>query len=161
MLTVNVSNNKMKELRGPAVCQRRKKSNQKKMENQMSSTVQSRIYRLLVDLIPELGVSASRTRFAPPRVPGDMAVHCTIDDGVDGHLEIEIAQDIAGDHRRSQSRICFDVDLMRGTACVTQLEQGGYFSVASGRVNVYAANWLAVFHTLGRSFQPIEALACA
>ncbi|WP_431229138.1 hypothetical protein [Burkholderia contaminans] len=127
----------------------------------MSSTVQSRIYRLLVDLIPELGGRVSQTRFAPPRVPGDMAVHCTIDEGVDGHLAIEIAQDLAGAHGQTQSCICFDVDLTQCTARVTGLQQGAHFSVASTRVNVYAANWLAVFYTLGRVFQPVEAVVCA
>lgn len=127
----------------------------------MSSNVQSRIYRLLVELIPDLGGRVSLTRFAPPRVPGDMAVHCTIDEGLGGHLEVEIAQDVVGAHGQTQSCICFDVDLAQCTARVTQLQQGAHFSVASARVNVYAANWLAVFYTLGRVFQPVEAVVCA
>ncbi len=50
----------------------------------MSNTVQSRIFQLLSDLIPNLGGKESRTHFAPPRIPGDMAVHCTIDGQVTG-----------------------------------------------------------------------------
>lgn len=143
------------------MCHRRKKGQTKKMENQMSSNVQSRIYRLLVELIPDLGGRVSHTRFAPPRVLGDMAAHCTIDEGVDGHLEIEIAQDLAGARGQAQSCICFDVDLVRRTARVTRLQQGAHFSVASARVNVFAANWLAVFNTLGRVFLPVEVMAYA
>lgn len=131
----------------------------------MPTTVQSRIFHLLIDLIPELGGESSRTRFAPPRVEGDMAVHCTIDEKSNGHLEVEIAHDQHESRGRAQSWICFDVDPQQHTARVTRFQEGCHYSVASphtdaqsARVNLYAANWLAVFHTLGRVFEPVDCL---
>lgn len=134
----------------------------------MSNTVQSRIFHLLSDLIPNLAGKESRTHFAPPRIAGDMAVHCTIDAACSGHLEVEIAHDQSNARGGAQSWICFDVDLVTGTARVTRFQEGCHYSIASpqtdaqsARVNLYAANWLAVFHTLGRVFQPVDCLSLA
>ena len=130
----------------------------------MSNTVHSRIYRTLTELIPHLGQSQSRTHFAPARVPGDMAVHCTVDETVDGHLSVEIAHDQPErGSTHPASWICFDVDPAREVARVTCFQEGCHYSVAgqhtdaqSARVNLYAANWLVVFNTLGRVFEPID-----
>ncbi|CAM2198408.1 conserved protein of unknown function (plasmid) [Paraburkholderia kururiensis] len=134
----------------------------------MSNAVQYRIFHLLSDLIPNLDASESRTHFAPPRVAGDMAVHCTIDAAAPGHLQVEIAHDQTHAHGGSQSWISFDVDTVSGTARVTRFQEGCHYSLASpqsdvqsARVNLYAANWLAVFHTLGRVFQPVDSLSFA
>ncbi|AQH06221.1 hypothetical protein A9R05_45375 (plasmid) [Burkholderia sp. KK1] len=134
----------------------------------MSNAVQSRLFALLSDLIPNLGGKESRTHFAPSRIPGDMAVHCTIDAAEDGHLEVEIAHDQTNARGDAQSWICFDVDIANGTARVTSFQEGCHYSLASpqsdaraARVNLYAANWLAVFHTLGRVFQPVDCLVLA
>ncbi|MGY6258858.1 hypothetical protein [Paraburkholderia xenovorans] len=134
----------------------------------MSNTVQSRIFQLLSDLIPNLSGKDSRTHFAPPRIAGDMAVHCTIDAAGNGHLEVEIAHDHPSARGDAQSCICFDVDPGNGTARVTRVQNGCHYSIASpqsdaqsARVNLYAANWLAVFYTLGRVFQPVDCLSLA
>lgn len=131
----------------------------------MSNNVQCRIFQILSDLIPNLEMHESRTRFAPPRVDGDMAVHCTIDDMEEGHLEIEIAHDQNPARGSSQSTIRFDVNTLTGTARVTRLQHGCHYSVSSvnsdvrsARINLYAANWLAVLQTLGRMFQPVDCL---
>ncbi|NPT44895.1 hypothetical protein GNZ12_26975 [Paraburkholderia sp. 1N] len=130
----------------------------------MSNTVQSRIYQALTELIPNLGKTSSRTHFAPPRVAGDMAVHCTVDETREGHLTVEIAHDRpARGSANPASWICFDVDPARAVARVTCFQEGCHYSIAgqhtdaqSARVNLYAANWLAVFNTLGRVFEPID-----
>jgi hypothetical protein len=134
----------------------------------MSKNVQCRIYQLLSDLIPNLTEQESRTRFAPPRITSEMAVHCTIDEAEYGHLDVEIACDQPASRDREQSRICFNVDPVHRTARVTCVQDGDHYSVASpgtdaqsARTNVYAANWLAVFHTLGRVFQPVDCLVHA
>ncbi len=139
---------------------------QQELENSMSNNVQTRIFQLLSDLIPNLESNASRTHFAPPRIVGDMAVHCTIDEARNGHLEVEIAHDQTTARGRRQSWICFDVDTRSATARVTRFQDGCHYSVTSphtdaesARVNLYAANWLAVLYTLGRVFQPVDCLA--
>ena len=45
---------------------------QQELENSMSNSVQSRIYHLLSDLIPNLESNESRTHFAPARIVGDL-----------------------------------------------------------------------------------------
>jgi hypothetical protein len=126
----------------------------------MSNNVQSRIFSLLADLIPNLTSCDSREHFAPARVPGDMAVHCSVDEVKDGHLAVEIAHDQLAISGRAQSWICFDVDTERCTAKVTRMQERDHYAVAGhaqASVNVYAANWLAIFRTLGRVFQPLTA----
>ncbi|RNM03222.1 hypothetical protein [Ralstonia pseudosolanacearum] len=128
----------------------------------MSSTVQSRLYRSLVELIPQL--ANSRTHFAPARLAGDIAIHCAVDTAHDGHLTVEIAFDQANDKaKRPSAWICFDVDPSLREARVTRLLEGMNYACASGpadpaaaRINLYAANWLTVFTTLGRVFEPID-----
>jgi hypothetical protein len=138
------------------------------MENSMSTNVQSRIFHLLSDLIPNLESRVARAHFAAPRIADDMAVHCTIDETENGHLVVDIAHDQTMARGRGQSWICFDVDIRSATARVTRFQEGCHYSVSnphtdaqSARVNLYAANWLAVFHTLGRVFQPVDSLAFA
>lgn len=130
----------------------------------MSNQVQTRIFSLLTDLIPNLAMQASREHFAPARVSGDLAVHCSIDEAEDGHLAVEIAHDQPAVRGRAQSWICFDVDTKQCTATVTCMEEGGHYAVpghAHAMANAYAANWLAIFRTLGRVFQPVDCLAGA
>lgn len=128
----------------------------------MTNTVQSRIYRTLIELIPNL--CESRTHFAPARVAGDIAVHCTVDEINDGRLSVEIAHDqpVRG-CKLPASWICFEVDPTEHVARVTRFLEGCHYSIASqhsdadsARVNLYAANWLSVFNTLGRVFEPID-----
>lgn len=130
----------------------------------MPNTVQSRIYLALAELIPNLGNAPSRTHFAPPRIPGDMAIHCTVDETGDGHLNVEIAHDQPGSgNSRAVSWICFDVDPAKATARVTRFQEGCHYSIAglhtdaqSACVNLYAVNWLVVFNTLGRVFESVD-----
>lgn len=130
------------------------------------STVHSRIYKMLADLIPEM--AHSHTHYAAPRLASDLAALCTVDEAANGHLRIEIAQDqVRGIERRS-SWISFDVDTTQAVARVTDFCDGARYNLATGgrgaaatQVNVYAANWLAVFNSLGRIFQPVDQLAPA
>lgn len=133
----------------------------------MTSTVQSRIYSMLVDLIPEM--ANGRTHYAAPRLASDMAVHCTVDETPDGHLRVQIAHDKPGrgTSRRSSS-ISFDVDPGKAVARVTDYYAGVQYNVARRRsdaardsVNVFAANWLGVFNSLGRMFQPVDQMVQA
>lgn len=107
----------------------------------MTSTVQSRIYSMLVDLIPEM--DNGRTHYAAPRLASDIAVHCTVDETPDGHLRVQIAH-------------------------VTDYYDGVQYNVADrgsdaarDSVNVFAANWLGVFNSLGRLFQAVDRMVQA
>jgi hypothetical protein len=160
-LTVNITNNNI-HINGTQPFASDLLDRQKP-ELSMSNTVQSRIYRTLTELIPNLGQAPNRTHFAPARVAGDMAVHCTVDETADGHLNVQIAHDQPPRGTHPESWICFDVDPQHGVARVTCFQEGCHYSIAgqhtdaqSARVNLYAANWLAVFNTLGRIFEPIE-----
>lgn len=126
----------------------------------MSNNVQSRLFSLLAELIPNLASHDIREHFAPARVPGDMAVHCSIDEAEDGHLAVEIAHDESAIRGRVQSWICFDVNTEGCTAKVTRIQERNHYAVAGhahASVNAYAANWLAIFRTFGRVFQPLTA----
>jgi hypothetical protein len=131
--------------------------------------VQARLYRNLNTLIPQLAARRSGAYFAPARVAGDMAIYCTVDMLDDGRLAVQIADDERTDGDEAPNAwICLVADPAYGLAGVTWMQEGWEHQGPTGgsyaerlRIDLYAANWLAMFVTLGRRFHPVDMAVAA
>jgi hypothetical protein len=135
----------------------------------MHHHAQARLYRNLSHLIPQLAARPTGTYFAPARVAGDMAIYCTVDVRADGRLAVQIADDERTDADEAPNAwICLVTDPACGEADVTWMQEGtdhqgptGSSSAERLRIDLYAANWLALFGTLGRRFLPVDTAIAA
>lgn len=134
-------------------------------------TVYQRLYRNLITLIPQLETPVEGAAYyAPPRIAGDIALHCAVSKVEGETFEVEIAHDeLKGDQIRPAPWLALRANPAHKSAELLVLQdQWSYEVVTSDRnvtnprrsvMTVTALNHLAMMINLGGAFRAVDALA--
>jgi len=137
----------------------------------MQNTLYARLYERLSDLIPSLALLAEgATFYAPSRVPGDMAMYCSVSKVYGAIIEIELAHDqVVNGEDQPAPWMVFRVDTVSQTAELLAVQDEWRYEVVYSDtdrpnprrvpMNLFAVNWLTIMSSLYVVFQPIEVLA--
>ena len=135
----------------------------------MTSTIYSRLYQRLDDLIPNLACATEGgTFYAPPRIKGDMAMYCTVAKVAMPVIELELAHDqVVNGEEQPAPWMVFRVDTLNETAELLAVQDQWRYEVVysdcdlpnprRAPMNIFAVNWLTIMLNLHSVFQPIEA----
>ena len=132
-------------------------------------TVNQRLYANLIHLVPQLESPVDGAAFyAPPRIEGDIALHCAVSKVEGDTYEVEIAHDeLKGGQIRPAPWLTLRANRQRKSAELLVLQdQWSYEVVTSDRnipnprrsvMTVAAINHLAVMINLGGAFRAVDA----
>lgn len=138
----------------------------------MTSTIFSRLYERLDDLIPNLtGATEGSIFHASPRIEGDMSMYCTVAKVAMPVIELELAHDEIVDGKEATWKpapwMVFRVDTLNRTAELLAVQDEWRYEVIYSEtdrlnprrvpMNVLAVNWLAIMINLQSVFRPIAA----
>lgn len=133
-------------------------------------TVYQRLYANLIILIPQLESPMEGAEYyAPPRVAGEMALHCAVSKVDETTFEVEIAHDeLKGGQIQPAPWLTLRADSEHKTAELLVLQdQWSYEVVMSDRsipnprrsaMTVASINHLAMMINLGGAFRAVDAL---
>lgn len=139
----------------------------------MRNTVYGRMFDRLADLIPSLhSTPVGAVFYAPPRLPDDMAVYCSVSAINGDKLLIELAEDRSKDGKVMPARwLKLRASVAEGIAEVLEIEDvHGYQVVYHGhhvinprraQINLFAVNWLQTMVNFEVAFRPIEVQVAA
>ena len=137
----------------------------------MQSTVYHRLFARLADLVPNL---TNRTEgvvfYTPPRLKGEIALHCAVSKVAGKMFEAEIAHDeTVGEKIEQTTWMVFRVNAEKQTAELPVMQsRWAYEAVVSdsnklnlrrSQMNVFADNYLTTMINLGCVFCPVDAFA--
>lgn len=136
----------------------------------MQSTVQSRMFDRLKDLVPSVELYAEgSTFFAAPRHKGDLSLYCSLVSKSDHSLKLEIAQDLADPGIPGEASPApwmeFRVDLQNGIAELVAFQENSVYEQVppasgpatrrSAGLNMFAVNWLNILVNMQFVFIPV------
>lgn len=133
----------------------------------MKSTIYSRLYQRLDDLIPNLtGLTEGGTFYASPRIEGDLSMYCTVAKVALPVIELELAHDeVVNGEEQPAPWMVFRVDTLNKTAELLAVQDEWRYEVIysdadrpnprRAPMNLFAVNWLTIMLNLHSVFQPI------
>lgn len=133
-------------------------------------TVYQRLYRNLITLIPQLETPVEGAAYyAPPRIAGDIALHCAVSKVEGGTFEVEIAHDeLKGDQIRPAPWLALRANPECKSAELLVLQDQWSYEVVTSDRNILnprrsvmttaALNHLAMMIHLGGAFRAVDAL---
>ena len=136
----------------------------------MQSTVYHRLFERLNDLIPNLtSLTEDATFYAPPRLKGDVALHCTVCNVVGKVFELAFLQEEA-DVEKIETKLwmVFRVHASDKTAELLVMEdqwayelvlENGDLNPRRSQMNFFAVNCLATVINLGGAFRSVNAFS--
>lgn len=132
----------------------------------MTSTIFSKLYRRLAELLPIETAAEGFVFCAKPRHPEDLAVYCQVTSVNEHGMVIDLADDNAKCGAMPRPWVRFRVDVAQQIAEVLELEDSfGYQVVYTGnmqinprraQMNLYTINWLYMLNRFTYGFERVN-----